>query len=308
MTRILLIIAPLFLIIFATAVLQRWRNLGESWTSALNEYALKIGLPVLIFSSLSKTHFSFVEQAPLIAANSIFLVGSFLAALAAAKIFRRNVQMTRTLVVCFTFENVTYLGIPILAQLYGEPILPAASLIVAVHTFWVFTLTTGYLDVMQKESGENIVLNILKNLVKNPLLGSVFFGLLAGSLNIPLPGVVWKSLDMVSASVTPTVLIVIGLFIGKSRVGKLRDWMPVIIFSLFTLFALPAGFYFGLKICGIEPSAFTPSLLQAAMPLAITPFALANHYRLQKEFIARSIVLSTVLAALSLPFWVSLLS
>ena len=60
MIRILLIITPLFLIIFATALLQRWRGLGDSWTVVLNEFALKIGLPILVFSSLSKTHFSFV--------------------------------------------------------------------------------------------------------------------------------------------------------------------------------------------------------------------------------------------------------
>ncbi len=112
---------------------------------------------------------------------------------------------------------------------------------------------------------------------------------------------------MVSASVTPTVLIVIGLFIGKSKIGKLREWMPVFLFSMLTLFVLPAGFYFGLKICGLEPSAFAPSLIQASMPLAITPFALADRYHLNKEFIVRSIVLSTILAVLSLPFWISLL-
>ncbi len=307
MTRILFIIIPLFLIVFAAAIMQRWRRLGDAWTSVLNEYALKIGLPILVFSSLSKTHFSFIEQAPLILANSLLIIGSFAAAIAAAKIFRLSSQMTRTIVICFSFGNIAYLGIPILVQLYSEKILPTASLIVAVHMFWIFTLCIGYLDVSQKESTENIALDILKNLFKNPLLGSVFFGILVESLNIPLPDAAWKSLDMVSASVTPMVLIVIGLFIGKSKIGKLREWIPVFLFSVLTLFVLPAGFYSGLKICGLEPSAFAPSLIQAAMPLAITPFALADRYHLNKEFIARSIVLSTILAVLSLPFWISLL-
>jgi predicted permease len=43
------------------------------------------------------------------------------------------------------------------------------------------------------------------------------------------------------------------------------------------------------------------------MPLAITPFALARQYDLDQEFIARSIVMSTVLSLISLPFWISLL-
>ncbi len=44
------------------------------------------------------------------------------------------------------------------------------------------------------------------------------------------------------------------------------------------------------------------------MPLAITPFALADKYNLDKDFIARSIILSTILSAISLPFWISLLT
>jgi len=307
MLNILLVITPLFLIIFATAVLQRWRSLGDSWIAVLNEYALKIGLPILVFSSLSKTHFSFVDQAPLILVNSLFVIGSFLLAFAAAALFRTDKQMTHTMVIAFSFDNVAYLGIPILAQLYGDAVLPTASLIVAVHMFWVFTLCIGYLDVDRRAGGGTVVLDILKNLIKNPLLGSVIAGLIVGSLNIPLPIAVWKALDMVSASVTPTVLIVIGLFIGKSRIGRLRDWKPVVLFTFVTLYVLPAGLFFGLRVCGIEPRIFASSVIQAAMPLAITPFALADRYNLDKDFIARSIVLSTILAALSLPFWISLL-
>jgi predicted permease len=40
------------------------------------------------------------------------------------------------------------------------------------------------------------------------------------------------------------------------------------------------------------------------MPLAITPFALADKYKLEKMFIARAIVLSTILSAITIPIWV----
>ena len=122
-----------------------------------------------------------------------------------------------------------------------------------------------------------------------------------------LPAILVKSMDMVTASVTPTVLVVIGLFIGKSTLGKWADWLPVISFTLLTLVILPAIFYFSVKLLGYSPSNFSVSIIEAAMPLAITPFALADKYSLNKDFIARSIVLSTVLSIISLPFWISML-
>ncbi len=307
MTQILTVIAPLFLIIFTTALLQRLRNIGENWSTVLNEFALKIGLPVLIFSALSKVPFSFSAQAELILSNSLFILFCLILAAIVGKILKLERKMFRTLFICFAFGSVAYLGIPILVQVYGEPIIPTTTLIVAIYLFWVFTIEIGYLDYSMEKKKSAVAKNILKNLFTNPLLVSVILGILIGSFQIQLPSILTKSLDMITASVTPTVLIVIGLFIGKSKIGRLKEWFPIFCFSILTLMILPAIFYFGAKIFGYPPTQFSSSIIQAAMPLAITPFALADRYNLDKVFIARSIVLSTILSILTLPFWISIL-
>jgi len=307
MFHIFTVIAPLFLIIFASALLQRLKNLGEDWSHVLNEYALKIGLPVLVFSTLARAHFSFSEEIHLITANSLFILGSFLLAYLGSRLFRLSKSMRRTLFICLAFGNTAYLGIPILLQVSGETMLTTATLIAAIYLFWVFTVGIAYLDLTHVQKNQKVLRNIVMHLIKNPLLIAVFFGLLIGGFKVELPAILLKSLDMVSASVTPTVLIVIGLFIGKAKLGKLKDWVPVFFFTCIKLAILPAGFYFALKFLGQMPSNHFPTLIQAAMPLAITPFALADLYHLDKDFIARSIVMTTVLSILSLPFWVSIL-
>lgn len=306
MNQILIVIAPLFLIIFASAVLQKMKLIGEDWSGVLNDYALKIGFPVLIFSALSKAAFSFSEQAPLLIADSIFIIGSFVLAYAAGKIFRLSKQMLKTTFICLVFGNVAYLGIPVLTQIKGPGILPTASLIVAIYLFWLFTVGIGFIDLENQKNKRKFLKNILSNLVKNPLLIAVVLGILMASFQIKLPGIITTSLDMVTASVTPTVLIVIGLFIGKSTFGTISEWIPVLILSIVKIALLPAGFFFGLKYFGQASTDYSSSLIQAAMPLAITPFALADKYRLHKEFIARTIVLSTILAVITLPFWISI--
>lgn len=308
MIQILTVIAPLFFIIFASALLQKFKNIGENWSVVLNEFALKIGLPILIFSALAKAPFSFSENTQLITANSLFILANFLLAIITGKILRLEKQMFRTLFICFIFGNTAYLGIPILVQTAGEKILPVAILIIAIYLFWLFSVGIGYLDYSIDKNKKSAIKNIIINLLKNPLLLSVLLGIITGSLKITLPSILLKSLDMVTASVTPTVLIVIGLFIGKSRIGKLTEWIPVTFFSIFTLMILPAIFYFGTKFFGFTPGQFSSSIIQAAMPLAITPFALADKYNLNKDFIARSIVLSTILSIISLPFWISILT
>lgn len=308
MLQILSVIAPLFLIIFGTALLQKFKNIGDDWSKVLNEFALKIGLPALIFSAMAKTTFSFkTEELLLLVSNSLFILVSFVLAVSVGKILRLKKQMFMTLFICFGFSNIAYLGIPVLTQIAGAKIIPVASLIVAVYILWQFTIGTGYLEYCLDKNKKNIVKDFIEGLVKSPLLLAVFLGITVSVIGLKLPDVLLKSLDMISASVTPTVLVVIGLFIGKSKIGKLSEWIPVFLFSLVTLVGLPSIFYLGVKFFGFVPSQFSASIIEAAMPLAITPFALADRYNLNKDFISRSIVLSTILSVVSLPFWISLL-
>ena len=304
MTQILIVISPLLIIIFASAVLQRFRKMGKEWFNVLNAFALDIGLPVLIFSALAKAPLSFIEEKPLLISNSIFVVGSFLLAFIIGKILKLDKKMFRTFFICLAFGNTAYLGIPTLSQIYGEGILPTASLIVAVYLFWIFTLGVAFLDFSLKKKG--VLMEMLANLIKNPLLIAVFLGLIVAAFKIQLPDILVKSLDMISASVTPTVLIVLGLFIGNSKIGMLKEWVPALLFSFMTLMVLPALFYFGVKFFGFAPQQFSASIIEAAMPLAITPFALAHKFDMDKDFIVRSIILSTILAVISLPFWISI--
>ena len=307
MTQIFTVIAPLFLIILAGAVLQRSRVIGDNWQTVLNEFALKIGFPALIFTSLSKVPFSFSAQAPLILINSVFILLLFLAAYATGKILGLSDRMRRTLFIALVFGNIAYLGIPILMQVQGEKILPTASLIVAVYLFWNFTVGIAFLDLSQRQGQRNVIKDVAQNLLKNPLLISVMLGLIVAGTGFRLPVMITTALNMITASVTPVVLIVIGLFIGASTIGKITDWLPVFLFSCLVLIVKPAVLYFGVNLSGLPSGEFSPSIIEAAMPLAITPFALADTYDMDKEFIARGIVLSTILSIVTLPFWIALM-
>jgi hypothetical protein len=307
MIHVFSVIAPLFLIILAGALLQRFRVVGDNWQTVLNEFALKIGFPALIFTSLTKAPFSFTEQAPLIAVNSVFILVLFFLAFIMGKLLKLNDRMRRTVFITFVFANIAYLGIPILVQVSGEKILPTASLIVVVYLFWNFTVGIAFLDITQRQNQRNVFKDVAQNLLKNPLLISVLLGLIVAVTDIRLPVMINSALNMITASVTPVVLIVIGLFIGRSTFGKLADWIPVFGLSCFILVLKPALLYAGVHLTGLSLPDFRSSIIDAAMPLAITPFALAEIYDMDKEFIARGIVLSTILSIVTLPFWIALI-
>ena len=152
MFEILIVILPLFLIIVLGALLEHLKIANENWSSVLNSFALKIGFPALIFGALTKTTFDLTAQLDLVAANSIFLIGSFALAFLIGKLLRLDHKNMRTLFITMGFGNVAYMGIPTLVEISGEKVLPIASLIVAVYLFWIFTVGIGFLDHWQQKT------------------------------------------------------------------------------------------------------------------------------------------------------------
>jgi hypothetical protein len=195
---------------------------------------------------------------------------------------------------------VAYLGLPVLRSAFGEQILPEATMISAVYVFWLFTL--GIFLVEYYGDHKVHFRELLVRLITNPLLIAVFIGLFIAVNHLKLPQIVMTGLDLFANSVTAVVLFSLGLFMGKQPVGKLRDWLPVLAFSLGILFVLP--FLFLLILRPFTDQSFTKAwILESAMPMGLTAYALCLKYKLNTEFASRTVVLSTLLALLSLPFW-----
>jgi len=146
------------------------------------------------------------------------------------------------------------------------------------------------------------VRELLIRLTTNPLLIAVFIGLFFATNDLQLPGIVTSGIDIFANSVTAVVLFSLGLFMGKQPIGKLRDWLPVLAFSTIILFVLPFLFMIILKpFTDLELSKAW--IMEAAMPMGLTAYALCLKYELNTEFASRAVVASTLLALISLPVW-----
>jgi predicted permease len=211
----------------------------------------------------------------------------------------------RTLFLAISYGNVAYLGIPVLKSAFGNQILPEATMISAVYVFWLFTL--GIFLVEYFGDHKVHLRELLIRLITNPLLIAVFVGLFIAMNHLELPKIVMNGLDIFANSVTAVVLFSLGLFMGKQPVGKLSDWLPVLVFSVMILFVLPFLFLLVSRPF-IDLSYSRTWILEASMPMGLTAYALCLKYKLNTEFAARVVVLSTLLSLLSLPFWLVFLN
>lgn len=293
-------IGPLFLVIFVGMVVSRNKSVNEQWLEILNNYALWIGFPSLILVALSRLNWDLQLYGSLMIWNSVRIVGSMLLIFPVAFLLKLGNSTRRTLFLAVSYGNVAYLGIPVLRSAFGDQVLPDATMISAVYVFWLFTLGIFLVEYY----GDHRVhwRELLLRLITNPLLIAVFIGLFIAIFHLKLPRVIMTGLDIFAGSVTAIVLFSLGLFMGRQPIGKLRDWLPVLAFSTIILFVMPLLFYFLVKPFVLIEISKT-WILEAAMPMGLTAYALCLKYKLNTEFASRTVVASTLLALISLPLW-----
>jgi predicted permease len=294
MLETLLSIAPLFLLIILGHFLYRYQVANINWVNIFNTFTLKIGFPALIFSTIYNSKQNINNYQDVISVNSMFLLSLFLIGLFLLK----NKQNRRTYIICLIFNNIAFLGIPILKRIYGNYSTDETSIIASTHLFLVFTLGVSYLEISREEKYN--ILKTIKLLYKNPLLQAIIVALLFQVTTIELPTVIEETINLIAQSVTPVVLLSIGIFTGASAISKTSNILPPIYFSILTLVITPLYF---LGVAQFTSTDLKLSIMEAAMPVALAPFAMADSFGLNKQLISTIIVISTILAPFTLTIW-----
>jgi predicted permease len=90
---------------------------------------------------------------------------------------------------------------------------------------------------------------------------------------------------------------------GMHKIGSIRKWSRVAAFALFTMLVLPAVFYLAIRSANMSDEQMKATIIDAAMPLGLTPYALSVQYKLETTLIARIVVFGTIISVFSIPLW-----
>jgi predicted permease len=298
-------VLPLFLVILTGVLFSRTKAASVLWIEILNKYALWIGFPALVLASLIQLDLHGQNYSRLIITNSGYIVVCMFLAYPLAKVFGLSNRIKRSLFLILSFGNVAYLGIPVLGNAYGEKILPVAAVLAAVYVFWLLTLGIILIEI----NGENHldIKHLLFRLIKNPLLISVFAGLIIVTFDISIPEIAGKTIQLFAGSVTAVVLFSLGIFLGLHNIGKPKEWLIAFVLAVTITLVLPLAFYLVLKNSEMKPLQFKATILDSAMPLGLTPYALAVQYELEVPLVSKIVVVSTLMAIVVIPFWMVVL-
>lgn len=201
---------------------------------------------------------------------------------------------------CAAIGNVGFLGLPMLATLFGEAAIGPVMLVLAVDLVVFSSLIVILINGGRDGRISRATLGLIgAGLLRNPMIVSISLGLAWSALALPVPRPVNEFLTLLGGAATPGALFAI----GASLAGRSTERLTVAAWlSLCKLVLHPAAVAVGvLVLFPLPPFAAAVTIAAAALPVAGNVYMLAAHYGVAPQRASAAILLSTLASIASLP-------
>ena len=304
MFEIVLVILPVFLLIFLGWSCRKRDFPGEHFWAPAEKLIYFLLFPALLVSTLAKADFADLDIVPMALAvdGAILLMTALTLALRPllgiegpgfTSLYQGAIRMN------------SYIGLSVSYGLFGEAGLTAAALAVAaivpLANVCCVLILARYGSAAQPTVG-----GIFKEFARNPLIvGCVLGGLLNGT-GIGLPPVVGDMLEILGRAALPLGLLAVGAALSLKAVQDVKALAFGI--TVLKLAVLPAITVVLALLLGLQGTALAVAVLFNALPTATSSYILARQLGGDAHLMAALVTLQTGASMLTIPIVLALVS
>jgi len=301
----ILIVTPVFALIAAGYASVLFRFVSESAHKGISEFAFSIAIPALLFRTIVVSEFPDVSPYRMWGAYYGALALTWIAALAISAFLRERRDASEDGVVFAigsVYGNIVMLGIPLVLSALGNEAAGPMALILSVNTplLWLCGILQMEL-VSHKRTGSalSVIRPVLADLARNPLMLAIGFGVVWRFTGLGLTPVVDKTIELLAQAGSPAALIALGITLFRFEVKG--EKLGIIMMCALKLAAMPAAAYLLARLLNLPPVATGVIVLFAAMPTGANAYIFAVQYQRLVNPVSGAVALGTLLAAVTLP-------
>ena len=306
MIEILTITTPFFVIIFLGSLSCKlgWFNANQGKTLA--RFAFFVVLPPFMFIAITsspltdKFNLSFLLQYEI----STIIIFS-ISAIAGHRMFFLTHSETAVFGLNATMPNYGYIGVPLCLLAFGVDAAMPMSIILVGDTFVLLTLAAIYSARSKTHSFKKSFIQVVFSLARNPLLLSVLIGLLTVFTGYSVPKTPHLLLEILAGAAAPTALFALGITLVDQPILSVKFELGfLVLFKLFFHPILTATIFLIWPLLGLKMADIVwikVAILFSCLPVAANVYALSQFYFAYQGRTATAIMLSTILASITVP-------
>ncbi|MEN2508350.1 AEC family transporter [Stutzerimonas stutzeri] len=290
--------APVFVMLFIGVALKRLAWIDASFIHTASSLVFKATMPTLLFLSILRADLDAALQPALLSYYVVATVTTFFLAWAWA--LWRCPRADRGVYVQGAFRgNNGIVGLALATSLYGDYGLSLGGVLAGLVILVYNSLSALILAIYNPE-GRASAAAILLSIVRNPLIIGVTAAVPFAYWQVPLPDWLLTSGQYFAQMTLPLALICIG---GTLSLSVLRESSRIALSSsLMKLVWLPALATIGAWLFGFRGAELGILFLYFACPTASASFVMARATNANHQLAATIIVLTTLMAVISINF------
>lgn len=297
-------IAYLFLLIFIGYIIIKIGVITKNSDTVLSRMENYLFIPALVLSTFM-SNFN-VEKIKFY--GEFFLVGFILClvgiilAIILSKIFFKDKKIYAY---GMAFSNFAFMGNAVALAIFPDLF---TEYLIFVLPFWIFAYLWGVPYILSEEQNEKITIKQRLKAFINPMIISVFVGVLFGLINLNVPSFINKSITTLGSLMTPIAMIITGMTIAKIDVLKMLKKFSIYSLSLIRLIVFPIVGILLIKLLNISYNFSLCIIVVLAMPLGLNSIIVLNAYDKDISEASAIALVSHVLSIITIPLIFSIFS
>ncbi|HKS35149.1 MAG TPA: AEC family transporter [Enterobacteriaceae bacterium] len=307
MLSILNVVLPVFALIFTGWLARKIKILGENALSELNRFVVWLALPALLFDIIANAKGEALLQPAFILTFSLGMMAVFLLTVLIQRRRTRHLSDAAIDALNASYANTGFIGFPLVLVFLGHDALTPTLIATILTVSVLFGCAIVLIEIGMQTSirKTHIIANVVRSLVRNPLLVSPAVAMLFPVSGLQLPDAVNVFLKLLGGAASPCALIALGLFLaGQSGRPVKSSNQTVTLLVVFKLLLQPLlTWLLATWVFGLSPMLTHTAVLLAALPTGTGPFMLAEFYRREALITSRCVLISTVLSLLTISLY-----
>lgn len=287
LSELIAILAPIVISVLIGFI---WGRSGTDYPADfVSRIVMYVGTPCLTISAMSKVEVDASVMGEVMLATAIAMAAMGVMGWLLLRSLKLDIP---TYLPPLIFPNNGNMGLPLCLFAFGQ-----LGLALALGSFMVMmiaTFTVGLLIVSEGGWGDRF-----KDMVRQPVIHSMVIALAMLVTGTHLPRWIDNTVTLIGGFAIPLMTITLGVSLATLKIGT---WRRSLGFSIARIFG---GLVLGWLSCwllSVEGVSRSVVLLQSAMPVAVFNYLLALRYDRNPQEIAATVVISTLLAFVTLPF------
>lgn len=301
METLLNVSLPFFGLIAAGYAAGHTRVLSGPATAGLNGFVFWFALPAFLFMKMSAaTPAEGFDPRFILAYSGGGLICFFACFALGRLLFRPRLAESAIQGMAAAFGNVGYMGLPIVAAVFGERMLLPAVIVVIFDNVLLLSLTTALIQLDRRGNAAaplSVVRTVAGALLRNPLLIATAAGLAWGALQLTLPVPLAAFGNLLSNAAAPCALFALGAtLVGRALTSGFSE---LALMSGSKLLLHPALVYLIAAALALDPLLTSVAVVEASLPIAANVFIMARAYNVYVERASSAILFSTLCAVVT---------